>query len=199
MNMCLVLDALEAERARQARSDMPSVYMEGDSDSDSDSSDSDEGAVHPITLCLLCKADKLSGHEHWFERMCLRCRSAYLSQPQREQQRLRFVLYDLARQQKMSKTEDADPRTGSAAAHAAQLRNGPPLARSITGYTIPQSLEHHVRLGYDKQWNAAVEADKAARLIQRWWLMWRWKKWLPERRRYRKWLRETFEYLEPDL
>ncbi len=174
--MCLVLDALEAERARQARSDMPSVYMEGDSDSDSDSSDSDEGAVHPITLCLLCKADKLSGHEHWFERMCLRCRSAYLSQPQREQQ-----------------------RTGSAAAHAAQLRSGPPLARSITGYTIPQSLEHHVRLGYDKQWNAAVEADKAARLIQRWWLMWRWKKWLPERRRYRKWLRETFEYLEPDL
>ena len=150
MNMCLALDAFEAERARQALEDMPSVYMEGDSDSE-DSSDSDEGAVHPITLCLLCKADQLSGREHWFERMCLHCRSGFLSLPQlqREQQRL---VRDARRTSRW---------------HADQLRSG--------------------------------AADKAAWLIQRWWLMWRWKKWLPERRRYRKWLLETFEYLEPDL
>ena len=46
---------------------------------------------------------------------------------------------------------------------------------------------------------AQSNAPDAVRKIQQWWLMRRFIKWLPERRRYRQWLRDTFEYLEPDL
>ena len=42
--------------------------------------------------------------------------------------------------------------------------------------------------------NSQYGLDDAARKIQQWWLMWRFIKWLPERRRFRQWWRNTLEW-----
>jgi len=66
------------------------------------------------------------------------------------------------------------------------------------GEETERSIEGFRESDFDRTQFGATEYD-TARKIQQWWLMWRFIKWLPERRRYRKWLRDTFEYLEPDL